>query len=87
MLCSQIRISCKPQLAHIILAEEGLKEALRGKLLVSILAGVTISQITDWVLPTTKVIRAMPNTPCKVNKFTTFMWNPILKIHYRSVRA
>lgn len=66
-----VLLCCKPQLAHIILAEEGLKEALRGKLLVSILAGVTISQITDWVLPTTKVIRAMPNTPCKIREGMT----------------
>ena len=43
-----------------------MKEALDGKLLISILAGVTIAQISAWVLPSTKVIRAMPNTPCKV---------------------
>jgi pyrroline-5-carboxylate reductase len=58
--------SCKPQLAHTILGEAGLKEALDGKLLISILAGVTMAQINAWVLPSTKVIRAMPNTPCKV---------------------
>lgn len=58
--------SCKPQQAHPILNEPGMKEALDGKLLISILAGVTIAQISAWVLPSTKVIRAMPNTPCKV---------------------
>lgn len=47
-----------------------MREALSGKLLISILAGVTISQISAWVLPTTKVIRAMPNTPCKVGEIT-----------------
>jgi pyrroline-5-carboxylate reductase len=52
-------------MAHSILNEQGLKEALDGKLLISILAGVTISQMTEWVLPSTRVIRAMPNTPCK----------------------
>lgn len=41
-------------------------EALEGKLLISILAGVTIRQLTGWVLPSTRVVRAMPNTPCKV---------------------
>jgi pyrroline-5-carboxylate reductase len=46
-----------------------MKEALDGKLLISILAGVTISQLTAWVLPTTKVVRAMPNTPCRVRIF------------------
>ncbi len=43
-----------------------MKEALEGKLLISILAGVTIAQLEAMVLPSTKVVRAMPNTPCKV---------------------
>lgn len=63
-----INPSCKPQLAQSILAEEGIKDALDGKLLISILAGVTISQMKAWVHDSTKVIRAMPNTPCKVSK-------------------
>lgn len=58
--------SCKPQLAHTILEEPGMKEALDSKLLISILAGVTLSQLNEWILPSTTVIRAMPNTPCKV---------------------
>ena len=66
-LTSQIRTySCKPQLAHTVLNEPGIKDALSDKLLISILAGVTISQLSAWVLPTTQVVRAMPNTPCKV---------------------
>ena len=43
-----------------------MQEALENKLLISILAGVTISQLTKMVGPTTKVVRAMPNTPCIV---------------------
>lgn len=67
------KLSCKPQLAHLILSEDGLKEALHGKLLISILAGCTMSQIKGWVLPSTRVVRAMPNTPCKVwNRFRFF---------------
>ncbi|KAF8894675.1 pyrroline-5-carboxylate reductase [Infundibulicybe gibba] len=62
-------LCCKPQLAHSILGEAGMKEALDGKLLISILAGVTMAQMAGWVLPSTKVIRAMPNTPCKVRKY------------------
>jgi len=65
-------LCCKPQQAHnIILNEPGVKEALDGKLLISILAGVTISQISAWVPPSTKVIRAMPNTPCKIREGMT----------------
>ena len=44
-----------------------MQEALENKLLISILAGVTISQLSEMVGPTTKVVRAMPNTPCKVS--------------------
>jgi pyrroline-5-carboxylate reductase len=60
-------LSCKPQIAHAILSEPGMQEALENKLLVSILAGVTISQLSEMVGPTTKVVRAMPNTPCRVS--------------------
>ncbi|KZP20745.1 pyrroline-5-carboxylate reductase [Athelia psychrophila] len=64
-------LCCKPQLAQLILNEAGLAEALGGKLLISILAGVTISQLTGWVSPSTKVVRAMPNTPCKIREGMT----------------
>ncbi|TCD68888.1 delta 1-pyrroline-5-carboxylate reductase [Steccherinum ochraceum] len=64
-------LCCKPQLAQSILTEPGLKEALDGKLLISILAGVTIAQLTALVTPATKVIRAMPNTPCRIREGMT----------------
>ncbi|KAF8212372.1 pyrroline-5-carboxylate reductase [Mycena galopus ATCC 62051] len=66
-----VLLCCKPQLAHTILSEPGLKDALGGKLLISILAGVTMAQMSAWVLPSTKVIRAMPNTPCKIREGMT----------------
>ncbi|KAH9951222.1 pyrroline-5-carboxylate reductase [Amylocystis lapponica] len=66
-----ILLCCKPQLAHTIINEPGMKEALAGKILISILAGVTISQITAWVPPSTRVIRAMPNTPCRIREGMT----------------
>lgn len=61
-----VLLCCKPQQAHSILSQDGIQQALEGKLLISILAGVTISQIAAWVGPSTRVVRAMPNTPCKV---------------------
>ncbi|KAF9566301.1 pyrroline-5-carboxylate reductase [Agrocybe pediades] len=64
-------LCCKPQVAHKILSEPGIKEALDGKLLISILAGITLQQLTGWVLPTTRVVRAMPNTPCKIREGMT----------------
>lgn len=66
-----ILLGCKPQLAHSILSAEGMQEALSGKLLISILAGVTIAQLSSWVPSATKVIRAMPNTPCKIREGMT----------------
>jgi pyrroline-5-carboxylate reductase len=66
-----VLLCCKPQQARLILSEEGITQALEGKLLISILAGVTISQISAWVSPSTKVVRAMPNTPCKIREGMT----------------
>ncbi|KAG8893516.1 delta 1-pyrroline-5-carboxylate reductase, partial [Tulasnella sp. 403] len=66
-----ILLCCKPQLARSILGEPGIKEALDQKLLISILAGVTIAQLEGWVLPTTRVVRAMPNTPCRIREGMT----------------
>jgi len=66
-----ILLCCKPQVAQIILAEQGLRDALEGKLLISILAGVTIRQLTDMVSSSTRVVRAMPNTPCKIREGMT----------------
>jgi pyrroline-5-carboxylate reductase len=71
-----VLLSCKPQLAHSILGAQGIKEALDKKLLISILAGVTMSQMAEWVLPSTKVIRAMPNTPCKIREGMTVVSTP-----------
>lgn len=59
--------SSKPNMARNILSEEGMSEALDGKLVISICAGVTMAQLKSWVPSSTIVVRAMPNTPCKVS--------------------
>jgi pyrroline-5-carboxylate reductase len=43
-----------------------MKDALKNKLVISIMAGVTISQMTAWLDSSTRIVRAMPNTPSKV---------------------
>lgn len=58
--------SSKPNIAKTILQEEGMHAALDGKLVISICAGVTIAQLQSWVPASVNVVRAMPNTPCKV---------------------
>lgn len=63
-----------------------MKEALGDKLLISILAGVTIGQLKPMVLPTTRVVRAMPNTPCKV-RLPTPICEPLAHTHATSLRG
>lgn len=61
------RCSCKPQMAKDVLGAPGMHEALSNKLLISILAGTTTSQLRSFVPSSTRVVRAMPNTPCQVS--------------------
>ncbi|KAF2751088.1 pyrroline-5-carboxylate reductase [Sporormia fimetaria CBS 119925] len=61
-------LSCKPHGFKDILGEKGMREALAGKILVSILAGVTQQQIETFLYPdglpedACRVVRVMPNT-------------------------
>ncbi|KAK4690170.1 pyrroline-5-carboxylate reductase, partial [Lecanoromycetidae sp. Uapishka_2] len=72
-----VLLACKPYNLSTILQEEGVREALAGKLLISILAGVSVDQIEDTIygsgssktLPTDpasdgrcRIVRVMPNT-------------------------
>lgn len=66
-------LGCKPQMYTEILGEEGMAEALEGKLLVSILAGVKIVQLKSMVPESTRVVRAMPNTASKVSLLLQFL--------------
>lgn len=66
-----VLLCCKPQQANGILSAPSMSAALEGKLLISILAGVTIEQLRSWVPANTRVVRAMPNTPCKIREGMT----------------
>jgi pyrroline-5-carboxylate reductase len=63
-----VLLSCKPQGAQGILQAEGIQAALAGKVLVSILAGVTAEQLEKYLYPdgapenACRVVRVMPNT-------------------------
>ncbi|KAK3628899.1 delta 1-pyrroline-5-carboxylate reductase [Elasticomyces elasticus] len=68
-----ILLGCKPYMIGPILKAEGMPEAVRGKLLISILAGVTEQSIQSS-LPSadhSKVVRAMPNTAAAVRESMT----------------
>ncbi|KAH8704660.1 pyrroline-5-carboxylate reductase [Phaeosphaeriaceae sp. PMI808] len=65
-----ILLSCKPHGYKDILGEKGMDDALKGKVLVSILAGVTQQQIEEFLYPEgvskaedpCRIVRVMPNT-------------------------
>ncbi|KAI9179177.1 delta 1-pyrroline-5-carboxylate reductase [Blastocladiella emersonii ATCC 22665] len=91
---AQAVILCtKPQVAQGVLSEDGMPEALgEGKLLISLLAGVRIAQLEAWVPAGTHVVRAMPNTPCRIREGMTVLsaraaLPPALKAFARTIFA
>lgn len=75
---SVVLLACKPQQLGIVLSEPGVAHALRGKFLISILAGVPVSQIQSTLQeadpypsdPCT-VVRVMPNTAALIRESMT----------------
>ena len=67
-----ILLGCKPQMVSGILQAEGMLDALAGKLLISICAGVPEEQIASY-LPAKHctIVRAMPNTAAAVRESMT----------------
>lgn len=61
-------LSCKPQAAEDVLNSPKMKEALKGKLILSILAGKTISSLQSMLDESTRVIRIMPNTASRIRE-------------------
>ena len=57
-------VSLKPQYA-----ENGVKalgDSLKGKALISIMAGITVSTLRSWIGDDVRILRLMPNTPALV---------------------
>jgi pyrroline-5-carboxylate reductase len=76
-----VLLCCKPYLVEELLREKGMKEALAGKVLVSILAGVSVQQI-EGILGYGEndeeshknrclIVRAMPNTAALIRESMT----------------
>ena len=66
-----IILAVKPQIINIILNE--IKEVVNdNKIIISIAAGITISQI-ESILENRKIVRVMPNTPCLVGQMAAGM--------------
>jgi pyrroline-5-carboxylate reductase len=71
-------LGCKPYMIKDILAGDDMRDALKGKLLISICAGVTTSQIEEVIYGSEKaspdqcrVVRAIPNTAAVVRQSMT----------------
>jgi len=72
-------LACKPYMVKDVLSEPGMAAALSGKLLISILAGVTEVQLANNLtdanggipLPSCRVVRAMPNTASLIRESMT----------------
>ncbi|KAM6500860.1 pyrroline-5-carboxylate reductase [Amanita muscaria] len=86
-LADVVLLCCKPQVASSILNESGIREALEGKLLISILAGVTIQQLREFVPSSTRVVRAMPNTPCRIREGMSVVSTLPISVHTEKDRT
>ena len=73
-------LACKPYNLSAVLHEEGIREALAGKLLISILAGVSVSQIEKTIYnggslfeggTRCRIVRVMPNTASLIRESMT----------------
>ena len=73
-------LACKPYNLSAVLQEKGIREALAGKLLISILAGVSVSQIEKTIYTGAsifdegvrcRIVRVMPNTASLIRESMT----------------
>ena len=62
-----IILAVKPQ--HLPAVTTGLRGKISAKqLVVSIAAGVRLASLTEWLGPSVRLVRVMPNTPCLVGQ-------------------
>lgn len=80
-----VLLACKPYMAKTILQKPGVRDALKGKVLASVLAGVTMSQLSEWAGEECEVVRTMTNTPSKVCLFP--LLNPPTHMNPRQIGA
>lgn len=65
-----VLVALKPQQLASVLGAAEMREALAGKLVISVAAGVRLEQLRAW-LPQSELIRAMPNTPALIGEGMT----------------
>jgi len=62
-------LAVKPQQLRAVVTENAA--LLRGKLVISIAAGIRAADLSIWLGGHSRIIRAMPNTPCLIGKGVT----------------
>jgi pyrroline-5-carboxylate reductase len=67
-----VLVSLKPQRYAELLDTPAMREALAGKLVISIAAGITLEKLAAFV-PGAALVRAMPNTPCLIGEGMTVL--------------
>lgn len=67
--CAALVVCVKPGDAQSALAP--LQHALVGKLVISIMAGITISRLQEMAGPMARLVRVMPNTPALIRQGAT----------------
>lgn len=73
--CDYIVLAVKPFILSKVL--EGLKDCdIKGKVFVSIVAGISVSEIKSVLGDSAKVVRVMPNTPAQVGEGMTVIARP-----------
>jgi len=65
-----VLVALKPQQLASVLGAPEMREALVGKLVISVAAGVRLEQLRGW-LPQSALVRAMPNTPALIGEGMT----------------
>ncbi|KAB8223486.1 pyrroline-5-carboxylate reductase dimerization-domain-containing protein [Aspergillus novoparasiticus] len=80
-----ILLACKPFLAQSILSEPGVAKALRGKFVISVMAGKTPAEIMEYIYGTSPpgnrpvIVTAMPNVAARLRQSMTIIEeNPAL---------
>jgi pyrroline-5-carboxylate reductase len=67
-----VLVSLKPQRYAELIDNPAMREALAGKLVISIAAGITLDKLAGW-LPEAALVRAMPNTPSLIGEGMTVL--------------
>lgn len=65
-----VLVGVKPQGVAELFANPAVREAVAGKLVISICAGVTLAQLQSYA-PLARFVRAMPNTPALIGEGMT----------------